>query len=77
MKINWGRCDGSLEEQLNKQGFTLRQEAKRWENIKEARFMLKVYGLLTKKEQERILNRMNKNIAKDIYELIETEEDKE
>ena len=69
MKINWGRCDGSLEEQLNKQGFTLRQEAKRWENIKEAQFMLKVYGLLTEKEQERILNRMNKNIAKDIYEI--------
>lgn len=75
MKINWGRCDGSLEEQLNKQGFTLHQEAKRWENIKEAQFMLKVYGLLTEKEQERILNRMNKNIAKDIYEIRKGDEE--
>ena len=75
MKINWGRCDGSLEEQLNKQGFTLRQEAKRWENIKEAQFMLKVYGLLTEREQERILNRMNKNIAKDIYEIRKGDEE--
>ena len=75
MKINWGRCDGSLEEQLNKQGFTLHQEAKRWENIKEAQFMLKVYGLLTEREQEKILNRMNKNIAKDIYEIRKGDEE--
>lgn len=68
IKINWGVLE-NIEEDLNKQGYSLGEKRKIWEKTKEARSLLTIKGFLTEAESQKVVNRMAKAIGKDIIKL--------
>lgn len=76
IKINWGVFE-NIEEDLNKQGYSLGEKRKIWEKTKEARSLLTIKGFLTEAESQKVVNRMAKAISKDIIKLENNELEKQ
>jgi hypothetical protein len=53
-----------LEEQLNKQGMTLGENPERYDNMMRSIFGLMMSGLLTRKESDNALIKLNKLVRK-------------
>jgi hypothetical protein len=63
VKFSYGALSPSLEEQANRQGFTLGKQAERLERIDQARLMLFMNSLISDTVSEKIANRVNEMVV--------------
>lgn len=64
IKLDFGAMSDSLEEQANRNGYTLGKDANRLEKIKNARAMLFLHGMLTDSENGKIIKRISSKVEK-------------
>ncbi len=60
----------TIEKQLNKQGYTLGENITRYEKLNDARIMLFLHSYLTDSENNKLANKISKNIFKDIKPML-------
>lgn len=69
IKLHFGGLAKTLEKQLESQGYTLGEKAKRYEDINKSVTKIFFFGLLTPSELEKIRNKLIKDIAKNCKEI--------
>ena len=75
VKLAYGCLSDSLEKQVNKQRYTLGENARKFENCKEAASILRMGIMLPDGEYDKILRRLNKKVVEALIP-IETRKDK-
>lgn len=64
-----GVLSDSYEEQANEQGYTLGDKAELFDKIKFSYNVLRVHGLLTDAESDRVVQRIQKKLVKTVKRL--------
>ena len=67
--ISYGALYGSIEDQLNKQGFTLGKEREFMEKLHNAYLML-AFHLLTDSQQDSILKKLHRKVISKIKPIV-------
>ena len=69
VKFGYGALCNSLEEQANKQGFTLKDKAEGLEQAREAISVLMFKDVLTPSQVNKAVERLNKNVIKALEKI--------
>ena len=64
-----GWLSDTYEEQANKQGFTLGNKAEELEELKRSYNILGLYDCITDSQKEKVLQKIQKNIVKNLKKL--------
>lgn len=64
-----GAFSDSYEEQANKQGFTLGDKVKLFEDVKHSYNMLRIHGYLTDNQADSVCKKIQKNLVKNLKQL--------
>lgn len=67
--FHYGALGPSLEEQANKQGFTLKDKAEKLEKLRECITRLMFAGILTDSEVTKAYNKLQKKVVKSLKPL--------
>ena len=66
LTIDYGFVSPTLEEQLNKYGFTLGDKAELMERLKNAMLLLYIHDVLTESQEQRAIERLHKMVEKEM-----------
>lgn len=69
MEIRFGALSPPLEEQVNKQGFTLGDKAEFFDKVSEAYITLRLGGFLTDSQADSICRKITRRLAKSCRKL--------
>jgi len=69
VKFSFGAMSPTLEEQANKQGYTLGDEANKLEKMKEARTMLFLHGIINDSLAEQTAKKINTKVVNALLPL--------
>ncbi|MBQ0079718.1 MAG: hypothetical protein KBS66_07515 [Eubacterium sp.] len=64
--FHYGALADTLEEQANRQGLTLGDKAKKWQDVCHSMIMVWIHGLATDSEKDKMIARFQKRMIKDL-----------